>query len=339
MRCLALAEHMREQATDVHFVCRQLQGELHRLIEQRGFRCSLLAIDDAIKSENSETGAGADPTLDQASDARQTASQTDTVDWLIVDNYEIDHHWERAMRSTCRRLLVIDDLANRWHDCDILLDQTFGRKTDQYRSLVAKECTVLTGTDYALLRPEFVAQRAAALARRMQCDGIHNVLVSMGGSDPANQALEALRALAGTANSERLAVTAVTGAQCANSDASLIALASSFERLDVRHSVSNMAELMAASDLAIGAAGTTSWERCCLGLPALIYVYADNQREVARRLEEVGASRSWRSASELQQQLEEIMNDASLYQSAVAAASGICDGLGVERIVSAMRSC
>lgn len=120
---------------------------------------------------------------------------------------------------------------------------------------------------------------------------------------------------------------------------SLIAVASIFEKLDVKHNVSNMAELMAASDLAIGTAGTTSWERCCLGLPALVYVSADNQREVARGLEAAGAIRQWRSAAELQEQLEDIMNDASLYQSAVAAASGICDGLGVERVVSAMRSC
>lgn len=339
MRCLALAEYMRPHAIDIHFVCRRLQGELHQLIEQKGFRCSLLSSDTAISPQSPEIAAGADPLLDQASDARQTASLTDAVDWLVVDNYEIDRRWERTMRSACRRLLVIDDLANRAHDCDILVDQTFGRGADQYRSLVANECSVLTGTDYALLRPEFAAQRAAALARRNQCDGIRSVLISMGGSDPANKTLEALRVLAGSDKSACLAVTVVTGAQYAGSDAPLTAIANSFERLDVKHNVSNMAELMAASDLAVGAAGTTAWERCCLGLPALAYIYADNQREVARSLEAAGAIRRWRSAAELQEQVETVLNDAALYRSAVAAASGICDGLGVERVVSAMRSC
>lgn len=339
MRCLALAGHLRPHVSDVHFVCRQLQGEMHQLIEQRGFRCSLIPVDEATRSENSEIGTCAASTFNQSDDARQTTSQTDTVDWLIVDNYEIDRHWERAMRPVCRRLLVIDDLANRPHDCDILLDQTFGREVDQIRSLVAKACTVLTGSDYALLGPEFAAHRTAALARRKQCDGIRDVLVSMGGSDLSNMTVEALRALAAITDSERLAVTVVAGPQYAHSDASLIAVASIFEKLDVKHNVSNMAELMAASDLAIGTAGTTSWERCCLGLPALVYVSADNQREVARGLEAAGAIQQWRSAAELQEQLEDIMNDASLYQSAVAAASGICDGLGVERVFSAMRSC
>jgi UDP-2,4-diacetamido-2,4,6-trideoxy-beta-L-altropyranose hydrolase len=96
---------------------------------------------------------------------------------------------------------------------------------------------------------------------------------------------------------------------------------------------------MAASDLAIGAAGTTSWERCCLGLPALTYIYADNQREVARNLETVGAIGVWENTSELKEHLEEFLHDASLYQRAVAAASAVCDGLGVERVVSVMRSC
>jgi UDP-2,4-diacetamido-2,4,6-trideoxy-beta-L-altropyranose hydrolase len=339
MRCLALAEYMRPQATDVHFVCRRLPGELHRLIEHRGFRCSLIPADETNEPDDSEPKSAVDPSLKQQLDAKQTASLTDTVDWLIVDNYEIDRRWERAMRPVCRRLFVIDDLANRSHDCDILLDQTFGREADQYQPLVTKECTVLTGTDYALLRSEFAAQRSAALARRNQCDGIQTVLISMGGSDPANKTLEALGALAGNKDSGRLAVTVVTGAQYVDGDASLTAIASSFEKLDVRHSVSNMAELLAVSDLAIGAAGSSSWERCCLGLPALVYVAADNQREAARSLEAAGAIRTWRTESDLQGRLEEIMNDALLYQSAVAAASGICDGLGVERVVSAMRSC
>lgn len=338
MRCLALAEGLRPYATDVHFVCRKLPGDLCRLIERKGFRCTLLPVEPAVEAEFPVDEAGADPPLDQAIDARQTASKTDTVDWLIVDHYEIDHRWEQAMRSICSRLLVIDDLANRSHDCDILLDQTYGRQADQYGSLVGKNCNILAGTEYALLRPEFAAKRAAALARRSQVDGIGSVLISMGGSDPSNKSLDALRVIAGTAGSEALDVTVITGPQYAGNNASLRLMGDCFERLDLKHDVPNMAELMAASDLAIGAAGTTSWERCCLGLPALVYVCADNQREAARKLEAAGAIRCWRSDAELKAQFEGITNDASLYQSAVAASSGICDGLGVERVTAAMRS-
>lgn len=332
MRCLALAEYLRPQATDIHFVCRRLPGEMHGLIEEKGFRCSLL-------SEKPISDAGANPVLDQTQDAQQTSSLTDRVDWLVADHYEIDHHWQSIMSSTCDRLMVIDDLANRSHYCNILLDQTVSRNVDLYQSLVPADCTVLTGTDYALLRPEFAAHRSAALARRKRCDGIRNVLVTMGGSDLANKTLEVLEVLAATNFAQQLTVSVVTGALYLHDETLLTATSSSFKQLDIRHNVSNMAQLMAASDLAIGAAGTTSWERCCLGLPALTYIYADNQREVARNLEAVGAIGVWENTSELKEHLEEFLHDASLYQRAVAAASAVCDGLGVERVVSVMRSC
>ena len=325
MRCLALAEALRPGASDIHFVCRRLPGELHGLIEDKGFRCSLLPANG--------------PTLNQSRDAQQTAELGDTLDWLIVDHYDIDHHWQRAMKPACNRLMVIDDLANRPHDCDILLDQTFGRRAAEYGSLAPGECRILTGTDYALLRPEFAACRSAALARREATSGIHHVLVSMGGFDPENRTLEVLEALAATPYAAQLTVTAVCGAQSPDDGASPRALAGSFLKLDTRQQVTNMAELMAASDLAIGAGGTTSWERCCLGLPALIRIMADNQREVARRLEAAGAIRVWQSGSELREQLDEFMSDASLQRSASVAASRVCDGQGLERVVSVMQSC
>jgi len=327
MRCLALAEGLRPQATDVHFVCRQLPGEMHALIEAKGFRCSLLPADDP----------DSEASLDQDRDAELCASLSGAVDWTIVDHYAIDRRWERAMRPHCRRLMVIDDLVDRAHDCDVLLDQSFGRKPDDYAQLVGADCSVLAGTDYALLRPEFAANRPATLARREQGGEIRHVLVSMGGFDPDNKAREVLEALAGTTRASELTVTVVTGAR--SPDASLKGFAGRFGTLDISSGVSNMAELMSAADIAAGAAGTSSWERCCLGLPALIYIYADNQRDIASSLEVAGAIRIWASGTELADYLDEFMTDASLLRSAVAAAAPICDGQGVERVVAVMWSC
>jgi len=329
MRCLALVDGLRPLATDVHFICRQLPGEMHALIEAKGFRCSLFPVDES----------DSDMKLEQDHDAELTVSLSGTVDWTIVDHYGIDQRWERLMRPHCRRLMVIDDLVDRAHDCDVLLDQSFGRKPEEYGQLVGADCTVLAGTDYALLRPEFAATRAATLARREKDMEIRHVLVSMGGFDPENKALEVLEALAGTQYAADLAVTVVAGAGSTGSDASLNTFADRFGKLDIRSGVSNMAELMAVADIAVGAAGTSSWERCCLGLPALIYIYADNQREIAGSLEDAGAIRVWRSGEELVCHLDEYMNDISLLQSAIAAAESICDGLGVQRAVAAMQPC
>lgn len=325
MRCLALAEAFAEKATDIHFVCRKLPGNLHGLIENRGFRCSLLTADGKV--------------LDQVIDARQTAALVETVDWAVVDHYEIDHQWEQAIRPICDRLLVIDDLVDRSHDCDMLLDQTFGRRADDYDALVPAGCTLLVGTDYALLRPEFAAARPAALSRRQTSDGVDHVLVSLGGFDPDNRTVDVLETLADRAYADDLTVTVVCGAHRADGGASLQALARHFRQLEIRQHVSDMAQLMAAADLAIGAGGTTSWERCCMGLPALVCVMADNQREVARGLEAAGAIRIWRSRSELAERLDEFVGNRSLYRSAVAAAAGICDGRGLERVVAEMQAC
>jgi UDP-2,4-diacetamido-2,4,6-trideoxy-beta-L-altropyranose hydrolase len=325
MRCLALAEAVRPEAADIQFVCRELEGELHDLIEAKGFRCSLLP--------------AAGTALDPISDARQTAALSEALDWLVVDHYEIDQRWERTMRPECKRLMVIDDLVDRAHDCDVLLDQTYGRRADEYEALTPDDCRVLAGTQYALLRPEFAAHRPAALARRAASEGIGRVLVSMGGFDPENRTLDVLETLATTSCASRLTVTVVRGARTPDSDESLRSFASHFEKLDIRQRVDNMAELMAASDIAIGAGGTTSWERCCMGLPALVCIMADNQRDVARQLEAAGAISVWESRSELKEQLDMYEGDHALYRSASAAAADVCDGLGLERVVAEMQSC
>ena len=325
MRCLALAEAIRQHASEIRFVCRQLEGELHSLIEAKGFRCSLLP-------------AGG-PTLDPVNDARQTAALSEALDWLVVDHYEIDRRWERTMRPACERLMVIDDLVDRPHDCDVLLDQTYGRREDEYDALTPDDCRVLAGTQFALLRPEFAANRPSALARRAASEGIGHVLVSMGGYDPGNRTLDVLETLATTTYAGRLTVTVVRGARTPDSDGSLHSFASHFQKLTIRQRVDNMAELMAASDIAIGAGGTTSWERCCMGLPSLVCIMADNQRNVARQLEAAGAISVWESRSELKQQLDMYEGNPALHRSAIAAAADVCDGLGLERVVSVMQSC
>ncbi len=329
MRCLALVDGMRSKLADVHFVCRQLPGEMHAKIQANGFRCSLLPADES----------DSDVSLDQDRDAERTLALSGTVDWTIVDHYGIDNSWEQSMRPHCRRLMVIDDLVDRAHDCDVLLDQSFGRKPEDYEQLVGADCRVLAGTDFALLRPEFAANRPATLARREEGADLRHVLVSMGGFDPDNKALEVLEALAGTTSASELTVTVVKGAASADSDASLDTFADSFGEMDIRSGVSNMAELMSAADIAVGAAGTSSWERCCMGLPALIYIYADNQREIASKLEVAGAIRIWQSGAQLVTTLDEFIDDVSLLRSAVAAAESICDGLGVERVIAVMQSC
>ena len=214
------------------------------------------------------------PPLDaaaQAADVRATAAVAGTADWLIVDHYLLDARWHSAARSFASRLVVVDDLANRSYDCDLLLDQTLGRTPSDYDSWVPPGTRILAGSNYALLRPEFELERPAALKRRKEAVGVSRILVSMGTADiggwTAKIIDEVLEAAPGCD------VDVVLGAQ-APSLARVQQLASLDRTISLRVDTAEMPRLMRDADLAIGAAGTTSWERCCMGLPAIAVILA-----------------------------------------------------------------
>ena len=273
MRCLTLAQRLRtEEEAEVHFISRDLEGNLHALIRQRQFRLHVLPrheFDPALE------GYAKWLTVPQAIDAAETSEILKSmrrVDKLVIDCYAIDIEWERAVRPFVEEIFVIDDLANRKHDCDVLLDQNFRiGGLHRYNGLVPEHCELRLGLKYALLRAEFYEVKRH-LRRR---DGsIGNVLVFYGGVDLTNETLKALQALA-LLNRPELIVNAVVGKSNVNKEA--------VEEYCARHGfnylcqVDDMAELMNDADLALGAGGTTTWERMFLGLPTVLTSIADNQ--------------------------------------------------------------
>lgn len=260
------------------------------------------------------------------------------VDWLIIDHYQRDRLFEAACRPWARKIMVLDDLADRPHDCDLLLDQTLDRKAENYAEWSTPDCRLLLGTGYALLRPEFRAIRkdhprpASPIQRQLR------VLITLGGTDPDNVTETCLDALQQSGISAEVDVVAGQGF------ASLDRLRKRCESLEgfrLHVSPHNMGELMAEADLSIGAAGTTSWERCCLGLPTIMLVLADNQQENARQLSAAGAVKvidganpdTARGIAEALQELDE--DRASLHEMSNKAAA-LCDGQGSLRAILAL---
>jgi UDP-2,4-diacetamido-2,4,6-trideoxy-beta-L-altropyranose hydrolase len=277
-------------------------------------------------------------------DAQQTGNVLATLkpDWLVVDHYALDRQWEMALKPHYGKLMVIDDLADRDHACDLLLDQNLGRQPEGYAKLVPAQCQALTGPRYALLRPEFSALRAYSLQRRQNNSAIRQLLITMGGVDRTNATAQVLQALKNCPLPADSRITVVMGL-AAPWLQNVRELAAQLPwPTDVVVNVNDMAQRMADSDLAIGAAGSTSWERCCLGLPTLMVVLADNQKEAAAHIQNAGAANYLalnRSTNEdLQTQFQALFNVPEQLNRMTDCASTIADGSGADRVVDAMRT-
>lgn len=278
MRCLTLAQRYRKEGYNVAFVCRNLEGNLADLVNKQGFQLHML-----LSAEQDDTLTGYDKwlTVTQEQDAAETIEilkKYGHIDRVVGDSYAIDEIWEKMVRPYADDIFVIDDLANRKHDCDILLDQNFYlNKDERYKGLVPKHCKLLLGPEHALLREEFYLAKEKMKPR----DGkLHNILVFYGGADATNEtskAIEALSLLKSNGELQNVNITVVVGGSNTKRDG----IANRCKQLGFKYlcQVNNMAELMAEANLMLGAGGTTLWERIFLGLPAIVTATAANQVE------------------------------------------------------------
>ncbi|HVK99022.1 MAG TPA: UDP-2,4-diacetamido-2,4,6-trideoxy-beta-L-altropyranose hydrolase, partial [Dongiaceae bacterium] len=193
IRCLTLADALATQGARCFFICRELPGHLIAHVRGRGYHVHVLAMSESSLSRPTQRPASADGSrqfysallgVSQEQDARESLPFVQEIcpDWLVVDHYALDMVWETMLLSYSRKLLVIDDLADRDHQCDLLLDQTYGCDDDIYRKRVPAQARLLCGAHYALLRPEFAALRDYSLARRLHAP-LRQVVISMGGTD------------------------------------------------------------------------------------------------------------------------------------------------------------
>jgi len=346
MRCLTLADALAARSADCQFICRAHEGNLIDFIRGKGYVAHALPITHEVSTGSTASDPAASaPDLahahwlgaTQAQDAEACAPilAAQRPDWLIVDHYALDARWERALAPHYRKLMVIDDLADRPHACDLLLDQTFGRDAADYRPLVPADCRLLCGSQYALLRPEFAALRPYSLQRRAR-PALRELLITMGGVDKDNATGQVLQALRTCPLPADCRITVVMGATAPWLEEVRMQAQDMPWPTQVLVGVSDMAQLMADSDLAIGAAGATSWERCCLGLPTAMMVLAANQRHAARLLEQVNAVRMLDLAANLQKGLAEFINGIFTSETLLAqlrdSASKVTDGKGCEHV-------
>lgn len=341
MRCLTLADELTRQGHDCRFICRSHEGHLGELIASKGYKLIMLPSVRLTETDAApgEPGSYADWLgAPWRQDAEQTvdALMPLKADWLVVDHYALDASWEQCVGGAVGNIMVIDDLADRSHDCAVLLDQNLGRDPVDYDHKVPGDCTRLIGPMFALLRPEFRQVRERSLKRRGN-QGLSRILVSLGGVDRTNVTGRVLDALAKTALPAETEIDIIMGATAPHLAEVRQQAARSPLKAKVSVSVNDMAERMCLADLAIGAAGSTSWERCCLALPSVTVILADNQRLIGEALARSQAAhliednRIPEDLGKLIERLAESNVDREAYARQAAA---ICDGGGAERVVS-----
>lgn len=338
MRCITLAHELKRKGHQSVFVCREHTGHLGEFIVREGFELRLLpkpTSADGTSSDNYASWLGvswqvdADETLEIAKSYRP--------DWLVIDHYALDVKWEVAIRDAVDQVMVIDDLANRSHDCDVLLDQNLGREALDYDNLVPDRCSLLVGPEFALLRPEFAALREASLQRR-RAPQLKRVLISLGGVDQTNVTGQVLDVLKKCELPTDIELDIVMGASAPHTEEVRIKAEEMPFQATVSVNVKDIARRMCEADLAIGAAGSTSWERCCMGLASVTLIIAENQRFIAESLHAAGACLKV-SVDRIGTGLSTIFSDIVLLNrrslaQLSAASAAMCDGLGAERVVA-----
>ncbi len=322
MRCLSLADELARHGAHCLFACASVTAGVAVRIAAGGHE--LLMLDTAEGSEQADAAATV-----------AALSERD-MDWLVVDHYRLGIEWESYLRPCVGHLAVIDDLANKPHHADLLLNQNAGADAASYRALLNADCRLLLGPMHALLRPEFAAARQRAARPALRDRGLH-LVVTMGGTDPRSATVEVLSAIQACALADGDRITVVLGSSAACIDDAIAMAAASRNTIRIAVDVTDMAGLLSDADIAIAAAGSTLWELCCLGIPTIAVITATNQQPAARALSACGAILLVETSELVSSNLPALVSSllpAGNRQQMSACADRVTDGLGSLRVAT-----
>lgn len=282
MRCLTLGKSLRKLGVTVRFICREHPGHSCDFIGENGFevlRLPVCKVYGHIQFHSQYSEWLGVPLMEDALQTKEIL-KNQQVDLLVIDHYAIDESWERIFRGISKRIIVIDDLANRKHDCDILIDQNYYEDFhSRYQTLVPHQCKLFLGPNYAILREEFHEQWKK---QKIRDGSMSTILIFFGGIDQTNETKRAIDSFLRLGRDD-IRVDVVVGRSNPHLK-ELEMICRRYENLHVHCQVSNIAEMMCQADLSIGAGGSTTWERCYLSLPSIVWSIAENQVEICKEL-------------------------------------------------------
>lgn len=314
VRCLSLAEEFASHGWSVTLLTRRETLELFPFVSNVGFlHLQLLDEPDFYPGKNPP------------------------ADLLIVDHYDLDVRYESSARDFVQKILVIDDLANRRHDCDFLIDQSAGRCREDYEALVPLDAKIFVGPKYGLLRPQFRIRRKHALKKIAEINRVKKILINFGAADGKRMTSFTLRAIAQTGLKAHLDIVVRAGVERSQN---LDELCRRTNCSYTFHSdVTDMASLMLKADMAVGAGGTSSLERCCMGLPTVVIGTAENQLVQSKALQALGAQSylglwSTITVDILAEEIIYLCSDHDKRISIKKSGMEVCDGHGASRLLS-----
>ena len=268
MRCLTLAQELKNNFDKIIFLTQKDSGNFIGTIMKNEFEVIF------IPTTNN------DPNIIK----NLITAYSENKNFLLIDHYDIDTNFESSLKNIFERIFVIDDLANRKHDCDLLIDQNYYRDLNQrYEKLIQNGTIALLGPKYAIIRPEFRTINKKVIKKNSQ---IKKILVSFGGSDPTNECKKVLDALCSIENS-KFEIVVVAGIYNHKFE-QLKKLYEKYSNIKIYSHVNDLSRLMLNSDLFIGAGGTTTWERFYMGLPSIVTIISDDQKESIEFLSDMG---------------------------------------------------
>jgi UDP-2,4-diacetamido-2,4,6-trideoxy-beta-L-altropyranose hydrolase len=293
-RCLTLANKLiLNGVSQCYFILKSHKGNLAATIEHHGFSLKVLPLEfqPDYYSDDYKQWVGGNALHDAKSTLNYLEENGFTADdWLIVDHYGLDHTFEKIIGESGINVGVIDDLANRQHSCDFLVDQTCCRKDQEYKDLVDFDTYLMTGQSFCILRPEFLMYRERSLEKRAKFSGIKNIFINFGSTDPTNVTSKIIDTLNTLNYQSEIKLVIAVGRNSPHLSKIQQSVNNFSGQAVLVMDAHNMSELMCNADMAIGAAGATAWERCSLGLPSIIIKTAENQSTVITRIVDFGAA-------------------------------------------------
>ncbi|WP_394128828.1 UDP-2,4-diacetamido-2,4,6-trideoxy-beta-L-altropyranose hydrolase [Shewanella maritima] len=345
-RMLTLATRLQQSGHQVLFVSRKLNGNLFDIIKAQFELITLPSPKQHCQNAHNQHGDWLE--VDYETEISEITSvlrqylnnlKINKFDWVVADHYAIDHTWHRAVKALTHAIMQVDDLADRKHECDLLLDQNFYSDSSvRYQQHVPAQCITLLGPEYALLRDDFLPYRQQ-LKPYSERINQKRVVLFFGGMDRDNETEKALLGLLGVHSDHIFDV--IIGQHNPHKDRLQALCDAEKSRVILHIQTKKVAAIFAEAFLYVGAVGATTWERCVLGLPAIVCSLALNQRQLSQDLHLINAhmylgEHTKLSSAHYQDAFQRMISD----KMALTLQSKLCmkliSGKGCQKVVSTM---